>query len=178
MFSFFKKKEPTANVKDVIWLSEMAKLNALAKAATENPQTVFITWFDDTFDKIQSLFTEKELSVEHLYLANKTWRTEAANNPVIFAEHYPLPEKEDEFYHYLGLQSATVYTSLDEPFLKMFGGDKLINLMQKMGAKEDESIEHSMVSASIRKAQEKIRKKVAFESSARSQEEWMQRNVN
>ena len=49
--------------------------------------------------------------------------------------------------------------------------------MKMMGMKEDEVIEHSMVSKSIIKGQEKIAQQVTFEQSAASQEEWMRKNI-
>ncbi|MDP4262619.1 MAG: hypothetical protein Q8941_08815 [Bacteroidota bacterium] len=49
--------------------------------------------------------------------------------------------------------------------------------MKKIGAKENSMIEHKMVSASIKNAQEKIEKKVLIEHTAQSQKEWMERNL-
>ena len=43
--------------------------------------------------------------------------------------------------------------------------------------KEDEAIEHSFVSKSIIKGQDKIAAKVNFEQSANSQADWMERNI-
>jgi preprotein translocase subunit SecA len=71
---------------------------------------------------------------------------------------------------------VTVLTALDEALLMIFGGDKLIKIMQGLGMNEDEIIEHKMVSQSIANAQEKIEKKVTIEQSMRSQSEWIERN--
>jgi preprotein translocase subunit SecA len=67
---------------------------------------------------------------------------------------------------------------MDEPLFKHFGSEKLIPLMKMMGMKEDEVIEHSMVSKSIMKGQEKIAQQVSLEQTAGSQEEWMRKNIN
>jgi preprotein translocase subunit SecA len=50
-------------------------------------------------------------------------------------------------------------------------------MMESLGMKEDEAIEHPMITQSIANAQEKIEAKVSFEQSARSQAEWMDRNL-
>ncbi len=49
--------------------------------------------------------------------------------------------------------------------------------MQKLGLKEDEIIEHKMVSQSIANAQKKIEEKLVIEQSVRSQAEWIERNI-
>ena len=70
-----------------------------------------------------------------------------------------------------------VYSAMDEPLFKHFGSEKLIPLMKMMGMKENEVIEHSMVSKSIVSGQKKIEEQVSFEQSASSQAEWMERNL-
>jgi preprotein translocase subunit SecA len=50
-------------------------------------------------------------------------------------------------------------------------------MMGNLGMKEDEAIEHPMITQSIANAQEKIEAKVSLEQSARSQAEWMDRNL-
>jgi preprotein translocase subunit SecA len=50
-------------------------------------------------------------------------------------------------------------------------------MMKMMGMKEDEVIEHSLVTKSIIKGQGKIAEQVNFEHSAISQADWMKKNV-
>lgn len=97
---------------------------------------------------------------------------------LVFAEHYPLVHVEQSLYQRLGLKEVPVLFSLDEPFFAKFGGEKTIELMQKLGLKEDEVVAHTMVSKSIRRAQEKIGEKVKVERSASSQEEWFSLNLD
>jgi len=49
--------------------------------------------------------------------------------------------------------------------------------MQQLGMKEDEIIEHKMISNAIRKAQDKIEKKLLMEQTAHSQEDWLIKNL-
>ena len=52
----------------------------------------------------------------------------------------------------------------------------MLPLMKLLGMKEDEAIEHALVTKSIIKGQAKIAAKVELEQSAQSQEEWLDRN--
>jgi preprotein translocase subunit SecA len=88
-----------------------------------------------------------------------------------------MKRKEDLVFEQLGLKEAIILTSLDEPLLKIFGGEKLIDIMQKLGMKEDEIIEHKMVSQSIANAQKKIEERMIVEQSVRSQSEWLERSL-
>ena len=70
-----------------------------------------------------------------------------------------------------------VFNSLDEALFKQFGSDKIISLMKMLGMKEEEAIEHELVSKSILKAQDKIALKVTTEMTANSQKEWIDKNL-
>lgn len=48
------------------------------------------------------------------------------------------------------------YLSLEDDLMRIFAGDRVIGMMRAMGLKEDEAIEHKMVSRSIENAQQKV----------------------
>lgn len=48
------------------------------------------------------------------------------------------------------------YLSLEDDLMRIFAGDRVVNMMRAMGLKEDEAIEHRMVSKSIENAQRKV----------------------
>jgi preprotein translocase subunit SecA len=48
------------------------------------------------------------------------------------------------------------YSSLEDDLMRMFGSDRIASLMDKMGYKEGEVIQHSMVTKSIERAQKKV----------------------
>jgi preprotein translocase subunit SecA len=48
------------------------------------------------------------------------------------------------------------FLSLEDDLMRIFGSDKIKNLMMKLGMKEDEPIEHNMISNAIAKAQKKV----------------------
>lgn len=52
--------------------------------------------------------------------------------------------------------SSQFYVSMEDDLMRLFGGDKLKNLMQRLGLPEDQPVEARMVSKSIESAQKKI----------------------
>jgi preprotein translocase subunit SecA len=54
--------------------------------------------------------------------------------------------------------SSKFYISLEDDLMRIFGGDRLKKTMERIGMKPGESIEHSMISRSIEKAQERVEK--------------------
>ncbi len=48
------------------------------------------------------------------------------------------------------------YVSLEDDLMRMFGSERIASLMDKMGYKEGEVIQHSMVTKSIERAQKKV----------------------
>ncbi len=54
--------------------------------------------------------------------------------------------------------SARFYLSLEDDLMRLFGGEKLITIMDRWGAPEDEPIEHPMVTKAIEGAQKRVEK--------------------
>ncbi|MCK4264732.1 preprotein translocase subunit SecA [Candidatus Babeliales bacterium] len=54
--------------------------------------------------------------------------------------------------------SSKFYLSLEDDLMRIFGGERMKNMMVRIGMEKGESIEHKMVSRSIEKAQEKVEK--------------------
>lgn len=52
--------------------------------------------------------------------------------------------------------SSRFYLSLDDPLLRIFGGDRMRSMMQRLGMAKGESIEHKWLSRSIESAQRKV----------------------
>ena len=66
--------------------------------------------------------------------------------------------------------------SLDEPLFQFFGSQNIKAIMDNLGMKEDECIEHAMVSKSIQRALEKTNQHLDVELKAHSEKEWFARN--
>ncbi len=52
--------------------------------------------------------------------------------------------------------TSQFYISLEDDLMRMFGSERIAKLMDRMGLKEGEVIQHSMVTASIERAQKKV----------------------
>ncbi len=52
--------------------------------------------------------------------------------------------------------SSVFYVSLEDKLMRLFGSDRISNIMDKMGFKDGERIESSMISKSIERAQKKV----------------------
>jgi preprotein translocase subunit SecA len=114
-------------------------------------------------------------------LKQTSHKAEKPNCSFLFVEHYPIFSKEEAVLNKIDLLTdfkATIcfYISLDEPLLQKFGSDSIKGLMQKLGLKDNECIEHSFVTKSISNAQQKIEKKASNDSEATSQDAWFKKN--
>ena len=52
--------------------------------------------------------------------------------------------------------SSQFFVSLDDDLMRMFGSDRIAKIMDRMGIKEGEVIQHSMITNSIERAQKKV----------------------
>ena len=177
MFNLFKKKESTVTIIDKIWMTEAVKLQTLVNEWKKNNNIVYLFWFDDTFRKAESLFAKETTETLPLLTTREATTSRLKNKNIIFAEHYPLQQKEKELYQKLGLTTVQVWSALDEPFFLHYGSEKIVQLMKQTGMAETEAVEHKMLSRSIQKAQEKIETKVLAEQNAHSQKDWIEKNL-
>jgi hypothetical protein len=100
---------------------------------------------------------------------------------VIVAEHHPRAKTDlsvIEIVEKLPCR-ATVHfhTSLDDPLLKHFGGEKLVTLVKRLGMDESECIAHRFVTSAIRNAQENLEQKVSHDLPTESIEDWFKFNL-
>jgi hypothetical protein len=181
MFSnLFGKKEPQDKdhlFKDRAYMTTEAKMKACAALAKEDESVIFIAWFPDTAKQFKNYFTANGLNENRLTEAKYLTASQLQSYKPVFVEHYPMHCKEENFVANWEAKNIMVYSAIDEPLFKHFGSEKLVPLMKMMGMKEDEVIEHSMVSKSIINGQKKIEAQVSVEQSASSQGDWMERNL-
>ncbi len=52
--------------------------------------------------------------------------------------------------------SSQFFVSLEDDLMRLFGSDRIANIMDRLGLKEGEVIQHSMISKSIERAQKKV----------------------
>jgi hypothetical protein len=176
MFFLFGKKEGKVKIIDRVFISSTAKQNAIQEKIAGQSNLIMIAWFEESYNQIKNLPASNNPHVE-IYMGREIAAHHVQNRDVLFFEHYPLSTKEIELLERLQLTEAVFYSSLDEPIFMHFGGEKMISLLEKMGFSENEAIEHTMVSAAIKNAQEKISKEVIIEHPALSQAEWFSKNI-
>ncbi len=170
MFGLFGKKKESLLVHDKIWSTEKAKFNALLAAKKSDPALFFVAWFEETKINLEAYFKKNNIE-EEIYLANNLSLMQHGKK-FIFVEHHPLQKEEQRVATRFDLKEITVYSSLTEPIFELFGADRIVELLKQMGFNENEMIEHTMVSKSIVRAQEKIASKTATNATAKSQKEW------
>ena len=178
--SLFGKKETEDKdhlFKDRAYMTTEAKMKACAAIAKEKDDTIFIAWFTDTAKQFKNYFSANGLNENRIIEASHLNTSQLLSNTPVFVEHYPMHSKEENFVANWKIRNIVVYSAMDEPLFKHFGSEKLIPLMKMMGMKENEVIEHSMVTKSIISGQKKIEEQVSIEKSALSQGEWMQLNL-
>jgi hypothetical protein len=155
-----------AQTVDLIYMSEEAKIKGIINQITENPDAVLIAWFSDTLKKYNKVLPQQAviaLDVTSSMVKDKT---------VIMLERHPLQKKEFILIDRL-LPAKVIYiSSLDDPLLKIAGGDRVKKMMEKLGAQPDEVITHSLISSSLLRAQEEIEKKMLSDPEVNSAEEW------
>jgi len=177
LFSLFQKKKTVIIFTDKTYISSAARKNACVALARENENILFIAWFAQTAKEFRETFTHNQLPENRIIEVRNLHSAKINNYTPVFLEHFPLYAKEEELVKNWDVKKLDVYNSLDEPLFKYFGGDKIIALMKQMGIKEEEVIEHSLISKSIRNGQENLAKKINFEQSASSQKEWIEKNI-
>ena len=179
LFNLFGKKEdaPESIFTDRCYQTANAKLNACAALAKNQPTTYFICWFANTLQLFKDFFTQQGLDAS-LVMEAKNFNAAMLNNrQAVFTEHHPLHSKELELIKNWPQQTIIVYSAMDEPLFMHFGSEKMLGLMKLLGMKEDEVIEHSFVTKSIIKGQNKIAAMVEMEQTAPSQKEWLEKNL-
>lgn len=176
MFNFFKKKGAEIKVIDKVVIDETAKFKAMLDLWNTNNNTIFIFWFDESLDKAAVYFSNQTTAPITLLIAREAVTPQRTGRIPVFGEHFPLRKKEETLYSKLNMETVQVFSSLREPLFQQFGADKIIQLMQQLGMKEDEIIEHAMISKAIKRAQEKIENKVTTDLTARSQQDWIDKN--
>lgn len=185
MFGLFKQKK-TIQVTDLIWKTERIKYDALIKQLQDNNKHILIYFFEDTkksiVDELQTAsinFSENTSSNAHILVLKSTQilqMSSAENVNIIFVEHYPLLSTEQKLKQHilevLNIQNVTFYTSFEDELLQLFGAEKILAIMEKMGFNENEPMSHNLISSSIEKAQQKIEEKVSIDTNTRQRKDW------
>jgi hypothetical protein len=100
---------------------------------------------------------------------------------ILIAEHHPLSSRDEAVLDAARSLSCnaqvTHHTSLTDPLLSHFGGDRMRGLMKQLGMEEQECISNPVITRAIRNAQEKIQNQIQREMQTNSPEEWFRFNL-
>ncbi len=99
----------------------------------------------------------------------------------IVAEHHPLYECDEALLssmEKLACRSRIrFHSALDEPLLKMFGAERVLDVVKHLGLDEREYISHPLISSAIAKAQKRIKDKATGNQRVDSMDEWFHYNL-
>lgn len=184
--AYIKPNEPTTRtkedvkpeIKDLVFATDSEREMYLLEIAKIH-DTNIIAWFESDLKHLNGLFGDNWYhSSIKVYLYTAIVASEINPNiPLVLWGRHPLASVEEKSLTSLPAVSILIgMTSLDDALIQHFGGDRLKSLMEKLGHKEGEILEHSMISASIQKAQEELDRNVSDPIDAASAAEWFALN--
>ena len=193
MFGLFKSKKKEIITKDFIYKNEAVKYKSMLQHLKDQEKSVLIYYFEDTKNAIQEVLNTAPInySTDVNSFVTKVWlinantilnKSDIGNRTVFFAEHHPSFSRENEIKQHLleieGTKEVIFYTSFEDKLLQLFGSERILQLMEKMGFKDDEVIEHTMISTSIERAQKRIDEKLSMHNNnTRLRKDWFEINL-
>lgn len=194
MFSFFKKK---TQIRIVTYKTKMLKYrNILNRFKEDNSSkhVLLLYFFEQTRDEMAkileaaqlkhteitadslpaegfNLLNARNLNSQILLKADMTYVLEL--HPITSINELPFQafQKRNES------MDLTYFTGLDEAVMIAFASGRLQSLLEKMGFKDDEAIEHNMVTKSVQRGQQKMTENLSEHQDIRtSQEAWLEKN--
>lgn len=174
LFDFLKgKKSDQPEIRDLVWMTVEAKWKGVAKLLEEDPNQRLLAWSMQTVDAWSDFSQSYPGNLPKAEHMGRVIPGRLQGENLLLLEHHIYLSEENSFLNDTQASRIWVASSLEDVIMLPFGSDRLMGLMQQMGANADEVIAHKMVSASIRRAQEKMdqkRGKVALDPEL---EEWM-----
>lgn len=172
-FDFLKKTPKGPRIKVRVWVDQSAKEKACIKMAQSETSLVFIAWSKVTSQHFHEVFKRQNLPNEVITASDIIPSRMTGRNFVLLERHYDQ-DKEKKFLESLNSNDVLVHVSLSDPLLSAFNADGIRKVMDRMGHKEDEYIEHEMVNKSIERAMEKIKNSDLKQNSSGELMEWIE----
>lgn len=114
----------------------------------------------DYYQEAVRLYGEELKKAQDICKAEKSKVLEAGGLRIIGTERHESRRIDNQLRGRAGRQgdpgSSGFYLSLQDDLMRIFGSDKMIGLMERLGMKDDEPIEHPWVSKSIANAQKRV----------------------
>jgi preprotein translocase subunit SecA len=109
--------------------------------------------------------------------------SEIKNQEILFivAEHHPLHECDEALLSFMSnlpcRSRIRFHSALDEPLLRMFGAERVLDIVKRLGLDERQYISHPLISSAIEKAQKRIKDKATGNQRVDSIDEWFHYNL-
>jgi hypothetical protein len=179
---------------DKIWLTADAKFAGIskdvAKRSNKQPAAILlVAHFPDTLARLQELVANSTAVPTTAALATNLMPDLAAGLQLgpsttidlIVAERHPLASADAHVQNFAASLPCRCrighHLALDDPLVHAFAGEWVRNLLGKMGMKENESIESTLITRRIKGAQKQIESQSrGCDLPARSAAEWLERN--
>ncbi len=111
-------------------------------------------------DNLEELSAEERRALEADWQAKNEQVKQAGGLHIIGSERHESRRIDNQLRGRAGRQGDPGYSrfflSLEDDLMRIFAGDRVVSMMKTMGLKDDEAIEHKMVSRSIENAQGKV----------------------
>ena len=171
----------------------------------KNQPCLIVAFFESEMNSLQAFMQEHKMNFilldssaiintiePMIYLANATTISDLTiskflsesvkvfDGLVYFPGHYPLSNPENmtlEKLSSIGFTTFIFCLSFDDPLLKHFGSANILPILERLGLEDQESLEHNMITQSIKNAREKVAKKVEREIKCHSPEDWFSKNI-
>ena len=193
-------KKPKSNVEllgDQIWLTKQAKFAGISVATARclaepvRPFAVLlVAHFWDCLGELRAVveqggFDQQSVmttTAEHLQgrSAPVVACDDSRTIEIIVGERHPLQSHDAtiaEFAQSLPCRSRLIHNvSLEDPLLRVFAGEWVQNVLQRLGMNENEAIQSQMVTRRLQAAAQKIEQQAVSDLPAESAEEWLERN--
>lgn len=196
MFGLFSKKTKKPKVRFIAYKSRVLKYKNVLLSFKEpslHTSVLLVYFFDQTRDEVIQLCgaMELELSEQPEKLADPGYVLMSAHDlknsnlnivdQVIALEAHPLASVNalvSDPFEESNLKEIIFYVGMDESIISIFGGERITNILGKLGLEEDEPLEHPMITKSVIRGQERLESKIDFPKDIRtSQEAWEEANV-
>ncbi|MEQ8473005.1 MAG: hypothetical protein RIC35_17555 [Marinoscillum sp.] len=190
---FFSRKPKAPKVEYIAYVSKMAKYrNVMTSVAASPHHTLLIYFFEDTAKEViqmakalnihlksaSELRTDRDVTMISAFELNST--SISPFDEIVCIEVHPFSSINSlvkNAFMSAPDQVIKYYLGMDEMAIRIFAGERVINLMHQLGIKEDEPIEHSMVSKSIERGLEKLEAKYPNAKDIRTNpEDWATEN--
>jgi hypothetical protein len=182
---------------DYIWLTNAAKLNGLwSDVLDENGNaqvgiaTLLVAHFPSVLSELQTRLERVNFGANRITLAlashlgSTTLPMALTDQPqglrIIVAERHPLPPHDEQIVQFARkcpcLCTIVHHLALDEPLMRLFAGEWVTPMLERMGMTEDQPLQSKMITRRMRQTQKQIEQQAVGDVTTDSAEQWFQQN--